>query len=187
MPHPLLSALQAPSLNEMEAALRAGENIAVTGLAEGQAAFVASKLASCGLKVLLVTANDLRAASAAADAGTLLSSGVASLPGGELDLVRGASSQESAWRRVEALSQLAQGQIRLLTVSMDALMQRKEARLREDRARLEAISPRRVLERGYALVTAGDRVVIRAAEAPAHMPLHFADGQVPVEKIIAEE
>ncbi len=124
MPHPLLSALKAPSLNEMEAALRAGENIAVTGLAEGQAAFVASKLASCGLKVLLVAANDLRAASAAADAGTLLSSGVASLPGGELDLVRGASSQESAWRRVEALSQLAQGQIQLLTVSMDALMQR---------------------------------------------------------------
>jgi len=98
---------------------------ALTGLPEGQAAFVAAKLAAdTGKRVLLVTPNDLKASHAAEDAQQLLDTQAACLPGGEMDLTRGASSHESAWRRLEALSRAAGGEVRLLCTSMDALMQR---------------------------------------------------------------
>ncbi|MGN1020189.1 MAG: exodeoxyribonuclease VII large subunit [Aristaeellaceae bacterium] len=64
----------------------------------------------------------------------------------------------------------------------DGLLDNRRQRLSRDRARLEALNPRRVLERGYALVTAGDRVIATrdaAMEAP-RMTLHFRDGAVQV-------
>ena len=69
-----------------------------------------------------------------------------------------------------------------LDAAADRQLGQAEQKLARDRARLEAMNPARVLERGYALVTAGSRVVTRAADAPAQMTLRFADGNVDVAK-----
>ncbi|MFR4292953.1 MAG: hypothetical protein ACLT74_07635 [Christensenellales bacterium] len=63
---------------------------------------------------------------------------MACLPGGEIDLTRGASSHESAWRRLEALARAQEGDIRLLCTSMDAALQRMGSadRFREETIRL---------------------------------------------------
>ena len=121
----LLGGAKAASMDKLRELLLRGEATAVTGLPEGQAAFLAAKLASdSGKRVLLVSANDLKATRAADDAQQLLSGQSTCLPGGEIDLTRGASSHESAWRRLEALAKIASGEVRLLSASVDALMQR---------------------------------------------------------------
>lgn len=121
----LLGAAQAASLARLKKAVDGHHTIALTGLPDGQAAFIASKLAAdFGLRVLIVSANDLKAIHMADDAQQLLESGAACLPGGELDLTRGASSHESAWNRLETLTRVTSGEIRLLAASMDALVQR---------------------------------------------------------------
>ena len=121
----LLRAAAGDQLTTLEEAVRGGKRIALCGLREAQAAFIASWLAEeTGLRVLFVTANDIRAVHAADDAQQLLLSGTACLPGGELDLTRGASSHESSWQRLETLTRMCAGHVRLLTTSMDALMQR---------------------------------------------------------------
>jgi len=125
MNHSLLQSVHSPALDRMAEAAAKGQTVAVCGLQEAQAAFVASQLAeNTGLRVMLVTANDLRAVHASDDCAQLLGSGAACLPGGEIDLTRGTSSQESSWRRLETLCGIMNGDVRLLTVSMDALVQR---------------------------------------------------------------
>ncbi len=125
MTHPLLEAFSAPSLTELKAALQTSHTIALTGLPDGQAAFVASVLSSSlGLKVLIVQQNDLKAVKTGDDAAVLLQSASTVLPGGEIDLTRGVSSQETAWRRLETLGRICREDVRILTTSMDALMQR---------------------------------------------------------------
>lgn len=61
-------------------------------------------------------------------------------------------------------------------------MLRSQQRLSQCRTRLEALNPASVLERGYALVLDGGRVVPDAASAPQHMTLRFRDGTVAVQK-----
>ncbi len=105
----------------------AGENktIALTGIPESMAAFVAAKLAEeTGKRVLLLSGNDLRATHDADDGQQLLGTRCACLPGGEIDLTRGASSHESAWRRLETLSRVTAGEVSLLCASLDAAVQR---------------------------------------------------------------
>ncbi|MBR3764789.1 MAG: transcription-repair coupling factor [Clostridia bacterium] len=115
-------------LPEMETALKyaeKGKNMALTGLPETMAAFMAAKLADAtGKRVLLLAANDLRATHDADDGQQLLGSQAVMMPGGEIDLTRGASSHESAWRRLETLSRLSGGEVRLMCTSVDAAMQR---------------------------------------------------------------
>ena len=61
--------------------------------------------------------------------------------------------------------------------------QRRTSRLRELRGRLEAVSPQRVLDRGYALVTDLDgQVVTGAAAAPERMLLRLRDGTLRVRR-----
>ena len=121
----LLGIAAPASLEKLTDAVRHHHTVALTGLPDGQAAFIASRLAAdTGLRVLLVSANDIKAIKAADDVRQLLESGTACLPGGEIDLTRGASSHESAWSRLETLSRIASGEIRLLSASMDALVQR---------------------------------------------------------------
>ncbi len=128
MSQALLGGATSASLKQLLDHLHSSTPTAVTGLPEGQAAFVASKLAAdTGKRVLLVTANDLKASRAADDAQQLLGAQAACLPGGEIDLTRGASSHESAWRRLETLARVTGGETRLLCTSMDALMQRMGA------------------------------------------------------------
>ena len=81
----------------------------------------------------------------------------------------------------EAAPRLSLMRIRL-DHAMDGTLERQGQRLSRDRARLETLDPRRVLERGYALVTDGDRVIATrdAAMQSPRMTLHFRDGAVQV-------
>ena len=69
----------------------------------------------------------------------------------------------------------------------DSIMERGRQQLRQLRTRLTAVSPDKVLERGYALVTGPDGLVTDAARAPEHMTLRFHDGQVAVTRDKGEE
>ena len=81
----------------------------------------------------------------------------------------------------EAAPRLSLMRIRL-DHAVDGMLERQGQRLSRDRARLETLDPRRVLERGYALVTDGDRVIATrdAAMRSPRMTLHFRDGAVQV-------
>ena len=122
---PLLDALRSDAFDRVCEAVRARQTVALTGLTEGLAVFFASALCRrLGLRVMVVTGNDLRATRAADDAMQLMGEGAAPLTGGELDLTRGVSSHEQTWRRLETLARVRRGEIRLLSVSLDALIQR---------------------------------------------------------------
>ena len=121
----LLSAVKAETIQKLFECIDEGRNTAVTGITESMAAFVAAKYVSqTGKRALVITANDLKATRMADDAQQLLPDQSVCLPGGEIDLTRGASSHESAWRRLEALTRTTVGDGKLLVASMDALMQR---------------------------------------------------------------
>ena len=65
----------------------------------------------------------------------------------------------------------------------DGQLRTMEQRLSGDRLRLEGVSPMRVLERGYALVTdQNGRLVSSALQAPETMRLRFKDGQLSVRR-----
>ena len=114
-----------PAWSRLIAAAGESKTIALTGIPESMAAFVAAKLAEeTGKRVLLLSGNDLRATHDADDGQQLLGSRCACLPGGEIDLTRGASSHESAWRRLETLSRVTAGEVSLLCASLDAAVQR---------------------------------------------------------------
>ena len=94
MSQELLKSVRSPMLDRLTEAIQQRETACVCGLQEAQAAFIASRIRQeTGKRVLAVYANDLKATHAAEDAVQLLGRGVACLPGGELDLTRGASSQ----------------------------------------------------------------------------------------------
>lgn len=68
--------------------------------------------------------------------------------------------------------------------AMDRQLSRPQERIERARARLTALNPSAVLERGYALVMDGDRVVssARTANEKSCMTLRFRDGSVEVER-----
>ncbi len=76
---------------------------------------------------------------------------------------------------------VAMAQMRLDN-AMDGAYQAAWERWKRDRASLTALSPRRVLERGYVLATAGGHVVVSSRSAPEAMTLHFYDGTVAVRR-----
>lgn len=158
MEHILLGGVTSPALEKLMRLVSARRSAALTGLPESMSAYMAAKLASeTGKKVLLITGSDLKAAHDAEDGTQLLGTGVACLPGGEIDLTRGASSHESAWRRLEALAKVTRGEIRLLCTSMEAALQRMgdAKRFQEESIELRAgsvIQPQELIRR---LVTMG--------------------------------
>ena len=140
MKQALFGAVDKAALQKLMQRVSAGDPVALTGLPESMAAFMAAKLAEdTGKRVLLIAANDLRATHDADDGQQLLATAAACLPGGEIDLTRGASSHESAWRRLETLSRVAEGSVQLLCTSIDAALQRMGSgeRFREKTIRLQ--------------------------------------------------
>ena len=100
-----------------------GKPLAVTGATQALAAAAAAKMAEVGRRVLLVAEHDLKASRMADDVRQLTGSECPFLPGGEIDLTRAAGSQESSWRRLEALNMIGRnGQV--LVTSAEAMMQR---------------------------------------------------------------
>ena len=69
-----------------------------------------------------------------------------------------------------------------LDSAADAFLTAKAQRAARLGERLDALNPLKVLERGFALVMSGETPVTRAAQAPEHMKLRFADGTVPVRR-----
>lgn len=124
MNQPLLQCITSPTLDNLTKAVKSGHTIAAGGLQETQTTLLASHLAAQGMRVLLLSSNDIKAIRASDDASQLLGSGALCLPGGEIDLTRGTSSHESLWRRLETLTQVSGGNVRLLSASMEAMMQR---------------------------------------------------------------
>lgn len=121
----LLTGGKTTAVQKLLEALHAGNTAAVYDLPESQAAYLAALTAHLtGKRVLLVASNDIAAGKAADDAQQLLGSQGACLPGGEVELGRGASSHEGDWRRLETLQRVVNGEVRLLCASMDALMMR---------------------------------------------------------------
>ena len=71
-----------------------------------------------------------------------------------------------------------------LDAAMEKQLTRPQERIERARARLQALNPSAVLERGYALVMDGDKVVSSAKTANdiTQMTLRFHDGSVKVER-----
>ena len=71
-----------------------------------------------------------------------------------------------------------------LEAAMDRQFGRPQERIERAKARLNALNPSAVLERGYALVMDGERVISSAntANDMTHMTLRFRDGSVEVER-----
>ena len=118
----IISTLAMPGMEELlntapgETTVMAGVNLT---LATAAACLAAEK----GKKVLLLADNDLKAARAAEDVRQLTGGG-SCLPGGEIDLTRAAGSQESSWRRLEALAAVSEGKVKILCAGAEALAQR---------------------------------------------------------------
>ena len=94
-------------------------------IAEGERPFVAAALAcKTGRPVVLVSPTELAAQRQAQDIDRLLGGGCVALPPRDVQFSRAASSRESTWERLRALSQLAHGEARALCLSVDSLMDR---------------------------------------------------------------
>lgn len=63
---------------------------------------------------------------------------------------------------------------------------RMDTGIRELQAKMHAMNPSGVLERGYAFVTSGSHIVQSAVSAPESMTLHFHDGLVHVQRTETE-
>ena len=119
----LLSTICIPGLEDL---LRAepGRPAALTGVNQTLAAVIACLAAERGKRVLLVAENDLKAARTADDIRQLTGGEGGCLPGGEIDLTRAAGSQESSWRRLEALAAASEGKLRILCAGAEAMAQK---------------------------------------------------------------
>ena len=100
MDQTFLLTLNSPGLTHLDRAVGDRKNITVTGVTETHAVLLSARLAAQGKRVLMVLPTDLRALKAGEDAAQLLPGQSTCLPGGEVDLTRGASSHESSWRRL---------------------------------------------------------------------------------------
>ena len=99
-------------------------SLTLSSVTEAHSIWLSALTARPDRRILMLFANDLKAAKAAEDAQQIIGSQAACLPGGEISLTRGASSHESSWRRLETLTRASDGEITLLCASMDAAMQR---------------------------------------------------------------
>ena len=125
MSHPLLQAVHTPQTDALLARAGEGGVVALTGLNETLAVLLAASVAEeTGKRVLFLSPSDLQAAHAGDDAAQVLGTSACTLVGGEIDLTRGTSGQESAWRRLESLSRAVRGEVKLLCASAEAAQQR---------------------------------------------------------------
>ncbi|MBQ6060184.1 MAG: transcription-repair coupling factor [Clostridia bacterium] len=116
----MLEEIQIPGLDELTG-LKAGKTVALSGVNATLAAVIACGAARAGKKTLLVMENDLKAARAADDVRQMTGDDGAFLPGGEIDLTRAVGSQESSWRRLEALTAVTAGDVRVLCTGAEAM------------------------------------------------------------------
>ena len=105
--------------------LKAGDCTAVSQIPEGERPFLAAALSHLtGRPVMLVTASDLTAQRHAQDIQRLTGMGCAVLPPRDHQFSRAAMSRESTWQRLSVLDNLVSGQVRVLCLSIEALLDR---------------------------------------------------------------
>ncbi|NLB90170.1 MAG: transcription-repair coupling factor, partial [Clostridiales bacterium] len=121
----LLSLEQSKSWKQLIKDIEKKKVISTYGMADGQRSFLAAAIAkTSGKSVIFITPNELQAARASEDIAQLLQGKTALLPVQNLQFGRGASSHDSAWRRLETLSLIAEEKVDVLCVASTTLMSR---------------------------------------------------------------
>ncbi len=116
---------KSPALSALLEAVRAGETAALYDLCEGQRAFAASFLRHQTKKcVLLVASNDGAAQRLADDCARLTGEPCRMLPAEDIVFTRGASSRETRYQRLETLFMAANGELGVITATVEALQTR---------------------------------------------------------------
>lgn len=100
-----------------------GQTVALYDMTESQRAFFAAELAASGRRVLYVAPNEAAARRASADLARLLGEKSAMLPGEDIRFVQGAASRDLRWERAAQLTRVASGEVSLLCVGAEMLMQ----------------------------------------------------------------
>ena len=114
-----------PEWKKLLSRLKSGDCTAVSEIAEGERAFLAAALShKTGRPVLMVTPTELVAQRQAQDVERLTGMSSAVLPARDVQFSRAAMSRESTWQRLSVLDQLAQGKVRVLCASIEALADR---------------------------------------------------------------
>ena len=114
-----------PQWKKLLERLKAGDCTALSEIAEGERPFVAAALAHQTKRpVLLVAGTELVSQRQAQDVERLTGGGSAVFPARDVQFSRAAMSRESTWQRLSVLDQLAQGKVRVLCASIDALLDR---------------------------------------------------------------
>ena len=94
-------------------------------MAEGQRPFYAAALSrKTGRQILYIAPSDAAAMRAADDCAAWLGGGAAMLPAQELQFTRGVASRENSFQRLSVLQKARLGEIRVLCVPADAIMNR---------------------------------------------------------------
>lgn len=107
------------------AALQKGDCPALYDMSESQRAFFACALQESLNRPILYVAPGMQAAMRAAEDCAELTGGKAAvLPAGDIQFVQGTASRDSEWQRMAVFKKLRAGEIRVLCVSAEALMQR---------------------------------------------------------------
>ena len=119
----LIKIPQIPGIEEL-ISTAPGKATVLSGVNPALAAMIACETAAQGKKILIITENDLKAARLADDVRQLTGGEGSCLPGGEIDLTRAAGSLENSWRRLEALSAVSEGNVRILCAGAEATAQR---------------------------------------------------------------
>ncbi len=121
------------------AAVEQGQGAVLSQVASGQRAFLAAALhRKTGRPVLLICPGEVAAGKAAQDINQLLGSVAAVLPPRDTQFSRSASSLESTWQRIGVLDGVLSGRVKVLCVSIGAMLGRyaPAARMRERTLRL---------------------------------------------------
>ena len=114
-----------PQWKKLLGCLKAGDCTALSDIAEGERPFAAAALAHQTKRpVLLVAPTELVSQRQAQDVERLVGGGSAVLPARDVQFSRAAMSRESTWQRLNVLDQLAQGKVKVLCASIDALLDR---------------------------------------------------------------
>ncbi len=114
-----------PEWERLLSRLNVGDCTALSEIAEGERPFLAAALSHKTKRpILLVSPTELVSQRQAQDVERLTGGGSAVLPARDIQFSRAAMSRESTWQRLRVLDELAQGKVRVLCASIDALMAR---------------------------------------------------------------
>ena len=98
---------------------------ACVGMTEGERPFLAAALwVRTRRPVVMLAPTELIAQKQAQDLNRLLGGGAAVLPAREIQFSRAAASQESTWQRLQALGDLLTGDVHILCLSIESLLDR---------------------------------------------------------------